>query len=175
MGACTPCITPWSDVIIKKTEVLHVELPVRLEENSDHKSVLHAGHGHMEKLEKSLKKANKRDKKCFCHEESDSNSDSSWSLGSGSTRENKISCKKLKNNHELKNYTTPGPINPTNIFNRIINSNSKPNNKSTYLENLSFNNLEEKSIFSKASNMDTDSDSDISLKLDTSVHINQEQ
>ena len=39
----------------------------------------------------------------------------------------------------------------------------------TYIENLYFENLEEKSILSAASDMDTDSDLDVSVKLETSV------
>ena len=46
----------------------------------------------------------------------DSDSDSSWNLGTGSTGENKISCKKLKINHDLENYTNLGLINTTNIL-----------------------------------------------------------
>eukprot|EP00804_Cyclotella_cryptica_P020965 CCRYP_009287-RA/>CCRYP_009287-RA protein AED:0.81 eAED:1.00 QI:0/0/0/0.5/1/1/2/0/315 len=64
----------------------------------------------MEKLEKSIKKANRKDKKCCCHKESDSNSNSSCSIGLGSTGETENSCKKTKTNHELATDTTHGPI-----------------------------------------------------------------
>ena len=56
----------------------------------------------------------------------------------------------------------------TNLLNSKINSNLNTNNKSTYLENSSLENLEDKSILSSAYDMDTASDSDISAKLDIS-------
>lgn len=52
-------------------------------------------------------------------------------------------------------------------MNPNIDSNLKTNKKSTYLENLSLENLEEKLILSTASDMDTDSDLDVSVKSDT--------
>ena len=54
-------------------------------------------------------------------------------------------------------------------MNSKINSNLNANNKSTYLENSSLKNLEEESISQAASDMDTDSDSDVSGNLDISV------
>ena len=65
---------------------------------------------------------------------------------------------------EQKIYT--GPINTTNLLNSKINSNLNTNNKSTNLENSSLENHEDKSILSTASDMDTNSDSDVSVKLD---------
>ena len=48
-----------------------------------------------------------------------------------------------------------------------MNSNLHTNNESTHNENSSFENLEEKSMLSAASDMDTDSDSNVSIILDT--------
>ena len=53
-------------------------------------------------------------------------------------------------------------------MNPKINSNLNTNNKLIYLENSSLENLEEKSILAAASDMDTNSDSDVSVKLDVS-------
>ena len=70
---------------------------------------------------------------------------------------------------KLSNYTPPGPINTTNLLNPKINSNLNTEDKWTYLVNSSLENLEEKLILSVASTMDTDSDLDVSVKLDSSV------
>ena len=53
-------------------------------------------------------------------------------------------------------------------MNSKLNSDLKTSNKLTHLEILSSKNLEDKSILSKASDMDSDSDSDVSIKSDTS-------
>ena len=75
----------------------------------------------MEKLEKSLKKVNKKCKKRCHHKESDSsNSNYSWSLGYSSTNKNSNCCKKLKLTSESKKYTTTGPIKTTNSLNSKI-------------------------------------------------------
>ena len=49
-------------------------------------------------------------------------------------------------------------------MNSKLNSNLKTNNKSTYLENSFLENLEDKLILSTASDMDTNSDLDVSVK-----------
>ncbi len=75
----------------------------------------------MEKLKKMLKKVNKRSKKCHRHKESDINSDSSRSVGSGSTGEIIRSSKKVKISQKLTNYTTSSPIKTTNTLNFNLN------------------------------------------------------
>ena len=54
-------------------------------------------------------------------------------------------------------------------MNSKINSNLITNNKSTYLENSSLENLEEESISQAASDMDTNSDSVVSGNSDISL------
>ena len=53
-------------------------------------------------------------------------------------------------------------------MNSELNSKSNIKNKSRYLDNLSLKNFEEKLILSIASDMDTNSDLDVSVKSDTS-------
>ncbi len=48
-----------------------------------------------------------------------------------------------------------------------MNSNLNANDKSTYLENSTLENLEEELISSAASDMDTNSDLNVSVKSDT--------
>ncbi len=55
----------------------------------------------------------------------------------------------------------------TNSLNSKLNSDLETNNKLTHLEILSSKNLEDKSILSTASDMNTDSDLDVSIKSDT--------
>ena len=81
MGACTPRIIPQSAAVTRRMELLREELHPVKEKNSGNdrnsKKSFAQVLARMEKLEKSLKKASKRGKKRHCHEESDSNSDSS--------------------------------------------------------------------------------------------------
>ena len=62
----------------------------------------------------------------------------------------------------------------TNILNPEINSKINTKNKPNHLENLSSKTLEDNSIFSTASDMDTDSNSEVSAKLDrTEPHVSR--
>ena len=61
----------------------------------------------------------------------------------------------------MKHYTTPGP-------NSRLNSKFKIDNKLTYLDNISLHNIEEKLLMSEKSNVDTNSEYDVSVNLDTS-------
>lgn len=90
----------------------------------------------LKKLEKSLKKANKKGRKCCRHKESDSNSTSCWSVELGSNKENKNGCKKVKLNHELSNHTTTDLIETTNSLNFQLNSKLNNDKNLRHLENL---------------------------------------
>ena len=62
----------------------------------------------------------------------------------------------------------------TNILNPEINSKINTKNKPNHLENLSSKTLEDNSIFSTASDMDTDSSSEVSAKSDrTEPHVSR--
>jgi hypothetical protein len=62
----------------------------------------------------------------------------------------------------------------TNILNPEINSKINTKNKPNHLENLSSKTLEDNSIFSTASDMDTDSNSEVSAKSDrTEPHVSR--
>ena len=68
----------------------------------------------------------------------------------------------------MTHYTTPVPIKTSISLNSRLKSKFKIDNKLSYLDNLSLENLGEKLILSKESDLDTNIDSDVSVKLDTS-------